>query len=84
MSNQVERYKHSKRLAKKKTKLDRKMGIAKAYGWNHILENPHKYSKTSMFNCGNSSCFICGNPRKVFKEKTMQELKQELRKDDGN
>ena len=82
MSNQVERNKHSKRLAKKFNKLQRKMGIARVYGWNHVLNNPHKYSKTSMFNCGNSGCFMCGNPRKIFKERTMQEKRLDLRKDD--
>lgn len=74
MSNQVERFKHSKRLQKKITKVKRKMKIAKAYGgYEHILANPHKYSKQSMFHCGNASCFMCGNPRKVFDEKTIQE-----------
>ena len=58
------------------------MGLAKAYGQTHMLANPHKYAKTSLFHCGNSSCFMCGNPRKVFKERTMQEKRQDLRKDD--
>ena len=62
------------RLQKKFTKVQRKMKIAKAYsGLEHILENPHKYSKQSMFHCGNARCFMCGNPRKVFAEKTIQE-----------
>ena len=82
MSNQVERYKHSKRVAKKQTKLARKMGIARAYGWDHVLAKPHKYAKTSMFNCGNKNCFMCSNPRKAFKERTMQEKRLDLRKDD--
>jgi replication-associated recombination protein RarA len=82
MSNQVERFKHSKRVAKKQTKLARKMGLAKAYGYDHVLKNPHKYAKQSMFHCGNASCFMCGNPRKVFKEKTMQERRFEQVKDD--
>jgi hypothetical protein len=73
MSNQVERFKHSKRLQKKITKIQRKMKIAKAYGYQHILANPHRYSKQSMFHCGNASCVMCGNPRKVFEEKTRQE-----------
>ncbi len=74
MSNQVERYKHSKRLAKKLSKLERKMGLAKAYGYKHILDNPHKYSKQSLFRCSSKSCLYCRNPRK-FGELTMQERK---------
>ena len=73
MSNQVERFKHSKRLQKKITKVQRKMKIAKAHGYEHILANPHRYSKQSMFHCGNAQCFMCGNPRKFFKERTIQE-----------
>lgn len=59
------------------------MGLAKAYGQTHMLTNPHKYSKISLFNCGSARCFMCGNPRKVFKEKTMQERRfdEKVKKD---
>lgn len=33
----------------------------------------HKLSKTNPFTCGDSSCAMCGNPRKFFNEKTLQE-----------
>lgn len=38
--------------------------------------NPHRYHKTSGVTCGNSRCFACGNPRKFFDERTMQEQRQ--------
>ena len=28
-------------------------------------------------NCGNPNCVMCGNPRKTFKEKTIQEKRLE-------
>ena len=58
------------------------MKIAKAYGWKHVLANPHKYLKCSLFSCGNSNCIFCMNPRRAFNEKTMQEKRNEQRKDD--
>lgn len=75
MSNEDDRKKHGERVSQKQTKLDRKMKMAKAYGQEHALKNPHKYHKTSLFNCGNPKCVMCMNPRKAFDEKTMQERK---------
>jgi hypothetical protein len=73
MSTQEERIKHSERLHQKETKLEKKMRLAKAYGESHILKNPHKYHKTSPMSCGDPGCAMCGNPRKFFAEKTVQE-----------
>lgn len=75
MSNEDDRKKHAERVGQKETKLTRKMKLAKAYGHEHALKNPHKYHKTSLFNCGNPKCVMCMNPRKAFDEKTMQERK---------
>lgn len=49
--------------------------IAKAH--NIDIDTPHKYTKKHVMDCGNPKCFICGNPRKVFKEKTVQERRNE-------
>lgn len=79
MSNEEQKLKHSERIHQKETKLDRKVKLAKEYGLDHIAKNPHKYHKTSLFNCGNANCVMCMNPRKAFDEKTMQERRFEQR-----
>ena len=85
MSNQSQREKHGERFFQKIKKLARKLKLAKEYHHEHALNNPHKYHKKSLFTCGNPECVGCMNPRKAFKEKTMQERKfeqQEKIKDD--
>jgi hypothetical protein len=77
MSKDADKVKHSKRIYQKDSVVKNKMKIAKAYGWKHVLAQPHKYLKCSLFSCGNSNCIFCMNPRKSFKEKTMQERKFE-------
>lgn len=77
MANQSQRDKHSERIHQKETKLEKKMRLAKEHNHEHALKNPHKYHKTSLFNCGNPKCVMCMNPRKAFDEKTMQERKFE-------
>ena len=77
MSNQSQREKHGERFFQKIKKLARKLKLAKEYGYDHVLKNPHKYHKQSPFNCGNPDCVMCMNPRKAFKEKTMQERKSD-------
>jgi hypothetical protein len=39
-------------------------------------ESPHRYHKVSGMTCGDSSCVMCGNPRKFFDERTLQEQRQ--------
>ena len=41
------------------------------------VETPHAYAKRSATTCGDSNCVMCGNPRKFFKEKTIQEKRFE-------
>jgi hypothetical protein len=82
MGNQVERYKHSRRLHRKLAHIDRQMGIRKVIFANRDPmtgntmggdDNPHRYHKLSGMTCGSSRCVMCGNPRKFFDERTMQE-----------
>ena len=75
--SETDKKKHGERVQQKETKLARKMRLAKQYDYDHALKNPHKYHKTSLFNCGNPKCVMCMNPRKAFNEKTMQERKFE-------
>lgn len=71
MSNQVERYKHSKRLQKKIRSIKKQIVIARAHGFPTGPE--HRLSKIHATTCGDSRCAMCGNPRKFFREQTIQE-----------
>lgn len=77
MANEFDKQKHGERFFQKVKKLARKLKIAKDYGYEHVLKDPHKYHKSSLFNCGNPKCIMCMNPRKGFGEKTVQEKRFE-------
>jgi hypothetical protein len=71
MSASEDKIKHSKRLLKDQNAVVKQVKIAKAH---HVpVEEPHKLAKRHALNCGNPKCVMCANPRKVFKEKTIQE-----------
>jgi hypothetical protein len=71
MSSDEEKFKRSKRLHKEENVIDRQLNIAKQYGLN--VKNPNKFCKTHAMTCGDPNCASCGNPRKFFDEKTIQE-----------
>ena len=71
MSKEQDKIKHSKRLQKDENVIKKQTRIAKAAGLEVI--EPHKFAKHHAMNCGNPKCFMCSNPRKVFKELTQQE-----------
>ena len=73
MSDTQTKEQHSKRIHSKKTAVKRQVKIAKAQGVE--VKEPHKFSKHHAMNCGIPNCVMCGNPRKIFKEKTIQEKK---------
>ena len=83
MANQSQRDKHADRIRQKENHINRQMKIRKAY--NFPEDEPHKYHKMSGTNCGDPNCHMCGNPRKFFKELTMQEKRfmQKEVDDDG-
>ena len=66
--------KHSKRLQQKQNYVRKETRIAKQYGIE--VKEPHRFAKHSPLNCGNPKCHMCANPRKTFKELTIQEQKQ--------
>ena len=67
--------KHSERMHQKEKKIAKQVKIAKQYGIE--VKEPHKFAKHNALNCGIPNCIMCGNPRKVWGEKTMQERKFE-------
>lgn len=65
--------KHSKRLQQKQNHIIKETKIAKSH--NVPVTDPHRLAKKSPMNCGNPKCHMCANPRKSFKEMTIQERK---------
>ena len=85
MSDEISKKRHSRRLQLDENAINKQVRIAKDYNmhqngkWKYI-EQPHRNHKKHILNCGDSHCTMCGNPRKWFKEKTMQEKRFEQRK----
>ena len=77
MSTEEDKLKHSKRIHAKETVIKKQTKIAKANGID--VKEPHKFAKHHAMDCGHPGCIMCGNPRKVWKEETIQEkrFKQE-------
>jgi hypothetical protein len=75
MSDEISKYKHSKRLHKDEVNIKKQTKIAKSYGIE--VGEPHKLAKKHALNCGNPKCLMCSNPRKTWKEKTIQEKRNE-------
>ena len=73
MSHEDAKIKHSKRLHDDETHIKKQVNIAKAHGIS--VTEPHRLAKHHVMDCGNPKCVMCGNPRKVFGEKTIQEKK---------
>jgi hypothetical protein len=67
--------KKAERLEKKKTKIRKQLKIAKANGM--VVKHPNKLAKHHATNCGRPRCQLCGNPRRISGEKTIQERRQE-------
>ena len=75
MSTQEDRYKHSKRLLKEEAAINKQLKIAKRYFPNKkVADQPHRLAKRHAMDCGRPKCMLCGNPRKLHKDKlTFQE-----------
>ena len=71
--DQEAKEKHSKRIHQKESVAKRKAKIAKQHGLE--VKNPHELLDHSPVSCGNPKCVMCANPRKTFKEPTIQEKK---------
>ena len=79
MSTENDKIKHSKRQLQKENHIKKQMAIRKSHSVGiHAMEggtnkDPHRYHKVSGMTCGDSSCVMCGNPRKFLGESTQQE-----------
>jgi hypothetical protein len=74
MSDDFIKEKRSKRLYDEENAIKKQVKIAKQYGVDKkYIEQPHRFAKHHVLNCGDPGCILCANPRKTFKEKTIQE-----------
>lgn len=77
MSNEYVKEKHSKRLYDDETHIKKRYKLLKAksaYFPDHRVDRqPHRLHKISGMNCGNPNCVMCMNPRRSWKDKTLQE-----------
>jgi hypothetical protein len=74
MSDDSIKEKRSKRLYDEENAIKKQVKIAKQYGVDKkYIEQPHRFAKHHVLNCGDPGCILCANPRKTFKEKTIQE-----------
>lgn len=73
MSTDVDKEKRSRRFQNDETHIVKQVKIAKSHGIPVKPGEEHKYHKRSGMTCGNSNCVMCGNPRKFWKEPTIQE-----------
>lgn len=69
------RIKKAIRRSRTQVAIERQKQIAKCHGITHRKNQPHRYAKMHSLNCGDPKCSMCGNPRKFFKERTIQEKK---------
>ena len=80
MSDAQDRIKHSRRISKTRDAEIRQVKIARAHGVT--VKEYHRYAKHHAMNCGRPHCLLCGNPRRIWREKTIQEQRNEQRKED--
>lgn len=66
MSNDTSKIKNSRRRFRDNTAIAKQLKISKQYGNSHELYDlePHRLSKHHAMDCGNSRCYLCGNPRR--------------------
>lgn len=73
MSNEQQKMKRAERLQQKDNYIKKQVDIAKSHGLPVKSGDEHRLAKHSATTCGDSNCAMCGNPRKFFNEKTIQE-----------
>jgi hypothetical protein len=72
MSTEEDKVKRSKRLHKEECAVVKQVKIAKSHGMD--VKEAHKFAKHHAMDCGTPGCAMCGNPRKIHKDKlTAQE-----------
>jgi hypothetical protein len=77
MSNDIDKFNHSKRILKSESAVCRQVKIAKSRSYtsyDRVIQQPHRLAKRHAMDCGRPGCMLCGNPRRTDKDKlTVQE-----------
>ena len=76
MANELAKFINSQRRHRDQNAVNRQVKIAKAHGLTNkdrAIKQPHRMAKHHAMDCGQPGCMLCGNPRKIFKERTAQE-----------
>lgn len=74
MSTENDKFRNSKRRLKDENAIKKQLKIAKSSNnTSKAVTQPHRLAKRHAMDCGQPNCIICGNPRKIFNEKTIQE-----------
>jgi hypothetical protein len=76
MANELAKFINSQRRHRDQNAVNKQVKIAKAHGLTHkdkAIKEPHRLAKHHAMDCGQPGCMLCGNPRKIFKERTAQE-----------
>jgi hypothetical protein len=71
MSKDSDKIKHSRRLHQDEVHIQRQVDISRQAGMP--VKEPHRMSKHHAMDCGQPGCVLCGNPRKLWGELTLQE-----------
>ena len=74
MSNEADKFNHSKRLQKNENAVKKQVKIAKEHGVP--VKDPHRLEKHHAMDCGNPGCLLCSNPRRSWNELTIQEKRK--------
>jgi hypothetical protein len=76
MANELAKFINSQRRHRDQNAVNKQVKIAKAHGLTNkdkAVKEPHRLAKHHAMDCGQPGCILCGNPRKIFKERTTQE-----------
>ena len=76
MSNDFAKFKNSQRRHKTDVAIARQVKIAKSHSTfnDRNIRQTHRLAKHHAMDCGNPTCYLCGNPRKTHKDRlTAQE-----------
>jgi hypothetical protein len=80
MANERAKYLNSRRRHRTDAAIARQVRIARQHGLgsnDKQVKEPHRHAKHHAMDCGQPGCVLCGNRRRIFKERTIQELRQE-------
>ena len=76
MANDFAKFKNSQRRHKTDVAIARQVKIAKSHSTfnDRNIRQTHRLAKHHAMDCGNPTCYLCGNPRKTHKDRlTAQE-----------